>query len=1038
MKSNPKVSVVIPVYNTEKFLSKCLDSVIKQTYSNLEIICVNDFSKDGCESILQKYKNLDSRIKIVKNEVNKGLYQTRIVGSKVATGEYICFLDSDDYWSIDWIRLLVKKALEEESDIVIGNTVNEKLSDGSFVYNNYISMNTSRSSMYDSEAFNYFMNDAGLNFSIHTVWNKLYTKQLWDTCLLSLEKLTGHLIMTEDVAFSLVLFYYCKKLSFSNHDAYFYVRHDEASTSTSISKERILKNLNDVVRVFVFFKNFLLENKIYEKYEKSFLEYRTRSFRIWCNVIDLRKFDSDKEIVSKFCKGMGQEKLQLTNSGDFYYYNITTPWNLRYEYIKTLIANKKIKVISFDLFDTLICRNILNPENIFDYYVAKYSDYLNENHIMNFISKRREAENYCRQKLSLDSYGYEDCTLTEIYDSLSELFGYSKDVTTQLMNFEKELDFELCTKREDGIELFELAKFLDKKISITSDIYYEKPIIEEILEKNNIKGYDALLISSEERALKGTGTLFNKLLETFKDYKPEEIMHIGDNWNSDYIAPKGKGLNSYFFGTSTGLFEAQYNDLLKKKISMLNLKEYEPKVSIRSISKQLPMNGLQSLVKNKFFNYKNLSYNAGLTWNANSYFIGYYALGTELFGIANWIYKKSLENNYKKIIFFARDGYAVKKVFDVLSVSKKNKIDSGYFYISRHSILSLVMYQQKDVSVIQEYIMIERHSPKSIISYVDSDYVALEDLKRDLSSNGIDFEKTFLNQRHFESFCNIANKYVNFDKMSNKYIPVISKIKDMFTENVASFDIGYSGRIQAALCKVLEKPVDVFFVHSNGYESEILATQQKFKIHNFFNYSPKVSSTIREYFYSELAPSCIGYKVVNKKLKPILEEKTFSVIEKYIISEMHRGAVDFANDYVNSFKEDFMYSFRNDEIAVPFELFINNISDIDMYTYSECKVEDSIYSNFSEDTLSNAWHWHMDYENFGIKRPAVGEKLPVQNAPTPSVPVQTNPAAVEFKIDTIYSLPEYKKFSRKHRAMVQFAINPKQFFKKLFKKNKDK
>lgn len=96
-----KISVIIPVYNVEKYLRQCLDSVINQTYKNLEIICVNDCSTDSSPEILNEYASKDSRILVLHNDSNVGLGLTRNHGMKYATGDYVHFLDSDDYLELN-------------------------------------------------------------------------------------------------------------------------------------------------------------------------------------------------------------------------------------------------------------------------------------------------------------------------------------------------------------------------------------------------------------------------------------------------------------------------------------------------------------------------------------------------------------------------------------------------------------------------------------------------------------------------------------------------------------------------------------------------------------------------------------------------------------------------------------------------------------------------------------------------------------------------------------------------------------------------
>ena len=113
-----KVSVIIPVYNVEKYLRECLDSVINQTLKDIEIICVNDGSTDNSLQILEEYAQKDERIKIIAQE-NKGQAVARNVGIKIAQGEFIGFLDSDDYLDLNFYENLYNRAKETNSNIVV-------------------------------------------------------------------------------------------------------------------------------------------------------------------------------------------------------------------------------------------------------------------------------------------------------------------------------------------------------------------------------------------------------------------------------------------------------------------------------------------------------------------------------------------------------------------------------------------------------------------------------------------------------------------------------------------------------------------------------------------------------------------------------------------------------------------------------------------------------------------------------------------------------------------------------------------------------
>lgn len=121
---SPLISLIIPIFNSEKYLVQCLESVINQTYYNLEIICVNDGSTDMSFNILSKYKVLDNRIKIVSQN-NSGTSIARNSGVAVAKGDYISFLDSDDWLSDDYFQIMVNHALRHNADLVLCGYIRE-------------------------------------------------------------------------------------------------------------------------------------------------------------------------------------------------------------------------------------------------------------------------------------------------------------------------------------------------------------------------------------------------------------------------------------------------------------------------------------------------------------------------------------------------------------------------------------------------------------------------------------------------------------------------------------------------------------------------------------------------------------------------------------------------------------------------------------------------------------------------------------------------------------------------------------------------
>ena len=115
-----KISVVVPVYNVEKYLRKCIDSIINQTYKNLEIILVDDGSPDKCGEICDEYAKKDNRVKVIHKK-NAGVSSARNDGIDNATGEYIIFVDSDDWLEDNAIEIMVDKLNEYDYDCVFCN-----------------------------------------------------------------------------------------------------------------------------------------------------------------------------------------------------------------------------------------------------------------------------------------------------------------------------------------------------------------------------------------------------------------------------------------------------------------------------------------------------------------------------------------------------------------------------------------------------------------------------------------------------------------------------------------------------------------------------------------------------------------------------------------------------------------------------------------------------------------------------------------------------------------------------------------------------
>ena len=112
----PLVSIIIPVYNVEKYLIECLDSCLNQTLQNIEIICIDDASTDNSSKILEEYAQKDSRIILIKQKINKGQGIAKNLGINIATGKYLMFLDSDDWLELNAVELTYNQICRNKND----------------------------------------------------------------------------------------------------------------------------------------------------------------------------------------------------------------------------------------------------------------------------------------------------------------------------------------------------------------------------------------------------------------------------------------------------------------------------------------------------------------------------------------------------------------------------------------------------------------------------------------------------------------------------------------------------------------------------------------------------------------------------------------------------------------------------------------------------------------------------------------------------------------------------------------------------------
>lgn len=283
---NQKISIIVPAYNCENKIEKCIKSISRQTYDNLEIIIVNDGSTDNTALICQKLAHNDERIKVI-NQENQGVSMARNQGIKCATGEYIQFVDADDTIEPDMTATLVKTMRKYDCQFVICG------------YNQYKNGNKEiichPDGEYDLEDFKNVFMEFYNTWMINMPWNKMYKKECIHT------QFQSDINLGEDLIFNLEYIKGCHKIAVINYCGYNYYFENGTSLAGSFRKEKIeySKMLHNKVCEFVG------KNQINDKAFVMEIRYSMTNL-MRSNLSDdnkkdyIRKWCQDKSIVSAY------------------------------------------------------------------------------------------------------------------------------------------------------------------------------------------------------------------------------------------------------------------------------------------------------------------------------------------------------------------------------------------------------------------------------------------------------------------------------------------------------------------------------------------------------------------------------------------------------------------------------------------------------------------------------------------------------------------------------------------------------------------
>lgn len=589
---------------------------------------------------------------------------------------------------------------------------------------------------------------------------------------------------------------------------------------------------------------------------------------------------------------------------------------MKKEEIKKIIDEKK--VVSFDIFDTLLFRNLYQPTDVFRIMEKEISS---EYGIEGFSELRINCEVNSRK----EENKYET-TLDEIYELMTAKLGKNVEA---IKKREVETELEFVVANPFMKEIFDYAISENKKVLLISDMYLSSDAIKKLLKKAGYKSVP-VYVSCEQHAGKGSMELYETVRKKEKLDKSSWV-HIGDNKQSDYEKAKEYGI------------EAIWYENIRMKDSLPAPKTLEASI-IRGIQNNILYNGNEVKYWEKF----------GILYASPIYY-----------GFTNWLYL--LTKDKDNMFFLARDGYVIKKVYDEFCLKEKVNIKTKYLYGSRRTFqLPALLHKNKDELMNFLVVLPDDYDVKLTLADVFKEF-GLDSKKYDekLRIFGFQSEKDIITK---ENYCKVKGLlkciYDDIEK-------VLKRREKMALEYLKQegwyefdkpniMDVGWGGSLQEALRILTKKnimgyyfgtiPTNKVDIMSNSLGYVFDEAQPRERYEEVFNWP-----MMYEFIFSAPHGTTVGFRSVNGKIKPVLDddecyaeivnemqESALAVIKKYMqymgylknismedsilnYSEMIKGHdfedlvefskltnnvlyMDSKNSYVNEYKEEYIFN----------------------------------------------------------------------------------------------------------------------------------
>lgn len=937
------LSVIVPVYGTKAYLPACLESLRIQSLRDVEFILVDDASPDGAQAVMEDFVRRDNRFRVVRHEKNRGLFAARLTGAKQAKGEFIAFLDSDDTVSVDFYRAAVRLAQERQLDLVMGDTIWQRENGERFVRPVHADQMLEEE-LHGEAVRRAFFGQAMSCYSWHTIWNKVIRRTLWQQCAPHYEKLTAHIVMTEDIAFSTVLFYFARHVGRHRGDGVFYCEHAASSTGDAQREKRFRKNYTDIVQVFEFAEDFLRAQQA--PWEMQRLNAARRWYaRMWQPLCRQYAHTPAQQqeiaaLTQRLCPSFVTPETEDTRDL-FWFDQPMMPWHDGTEKIKRAILGLDgvdCPVISFDVFDTLILRPFREPQDLFS-MLEKPWQRAGRRNMTSFASARVEAEKAARRWLP---EGRCEVTLWNIYSAMQYLLGLTDGCVAQMTFHEREAEVRFCRARKTGVQLLSLAKEAGRRVVLTSDMYLDRATIERMLQKCGVpeSSYEAFFLSNEQNALKWDGGLYRVLLEKLH-VSPEKVLHIGDQPGNDVAAAQKEGLRAMLLPRPAEvLLDASRTQLTR--LGRGCMAGFADPAALEPLAFRCA----QALAANRFFDDGWAFSAADSAFGASPARLGYYAVGMHVLALAQWLLEKCRREGVKRLVFLARDGALVRQAVELLR-RPEDTLETDYIPASRRCLLPALMANPADLAALP--VNWRSYTPEKMLSLLSFCTLDMpeEAQHRQVEEAGFGWNAAFPEKRRFDEFMRFFRETL-YDGCRHQAAYSLAReyYEEKLPPGTLCFDMGYSGRLQAALCQLVQRPVPVCFVHCSGESAQRLGAAYGFPVDSFYPVQPAMSGAFREFLLSSDEAPCIGFERREGRVVPFCVAQEEHPATQFLVRCIHHHALAFVRDFRDTFPAETWLDVSSClmPLSMPFEGVLRDLPEADLTLFQQIPFEDAVFA----------------------------------------------------------------------------------------------